>query len=77
MGQSDRFEYQCQRAQLVEHLTKDSGGPGSNPTLIHHYFSHPIKNVLKCKQYFALVEKVTIKGLISKPLHSAKFFSIL
>lgn len=30
-----------QTAQWLEHLTKDSGGPGLNPGLVRHYFSHP------------------------------------
>lgn len=29
-------------AQLVEHLARDSGRPGLNPGLFHHYFSHTI-----------------------------------
>lgn len=38
--QSDIFEYQCQIAQLLEYMTRDSGSQGSNTSLIHHYFSH-------------------------------------
>ena len=40
--QSDRFKYQRHIALLVEHLTRDLGGPGSNPGLVCHYFSHPV-----------------------------------
>uniref|UniRef100_K1Q0S1 Uncharacterized protein n=1 Tax=Magallana gigas TaxID=29159 RepID=K1Q0S1_MAGGI len=36
---TDRFEYRRQIAQLVEHLTRDSGGPGSNPGLVYNYAS--------------------------------------
>lgn len=36
--------------QLVEHLTRDSGGPSSNPGLVCHYLSHPIAlyHVFQC-----------------------------
>lgn len=43
----DRFEHRCQIAQLVTHLTRDLGGLDSNPGLIRHYFSHPVKSLLK------------------------------
>lgn len=32
-------------AQLVEHLTRHSGGPGSNPGVFRYYFSHPVTHV--------------------------------
>lgn len=28
--------------QLVDHLTEDSGGPGQNPSQVHHVYSHPV-----------------------------------
>lgn len=31
-----------QIAQLVEHVAIDSGCPGYNPGVVHHYFSHLI-----------------------------------
>lgn len=41
MWRSDWFDDLCQIAQLVAHLTtKNSEGGGSNPGLVHHYFSH-------------------------------------
>lgn len=42
MWWSSWFEYKHQLAQFVEHPTTDSEGPGSNPCLVRHYFSHPI-----------------------------------
>lgn len=42
MWWSSWFEYKHQLAQFVEHPTTDSEGPGSNPSLVRHYFSHPI-----------------------------------
>lgn len=39
---SEWFEYWHQIAQLVEHLTRDSGGPGLNSCLVSNYFSHPV-----------------------------------
>lgn len=27
---------------IVEHLTRDSGGTDSNPSLVRHDFSHPV-----------------------------------
>lgn len=38
---SDWFKYQRQVAQLVEHLTRNSGGLCSNFNLVRYYFSHP------------------------------------
>lgn len=38
LWRSDQFKYQSQTAQLVEHLTRGSGGLGLNPGLVHHYF---------------------------------------
>lgn len=32
--------------QLVEHLARDWGGLGSNPALVHYYFSHLITKAL-------------------------------
>lgn len=34
-----RFEYRRQIAHSVEHLSRDSGGLGSNPGLVHHYYN--------------------------------------
>lgn len=31
-------------SSVVEHLTRDSVGPGSKPSLVCHYFSYPITN---------------------------------
>lgn len=31
------------QAQLVEHMTRFTGGKDSNPGLVCHYFSHPTK----------------------------------
>lgn len=31
-----------QRAQLVEHVDRDLEGLGSNPNVLHIFFSHPI-----------------------------------
>lgn len=28
--------------QWIEYLIRDSGGPGLNFGLVHHYFSHPV-----------------------------------
>lgn len=43
---SDRFNLQRKIAQLIEQLTNESiqggGGIGSNPCVVHHYFSHLI-----------------------------------
>lgn len=76
------------RLPAVQLLTPDSlfdraldlrfRGPGfeswSGPSL----FLHPITNVLiYIEQYLGFVEKVTIKGSIQKPLHSATISSIL
>lgn len=36
LWQSDRIENKCQIAQLVQHLTRDSGGLGLNPGLVCH-----------------------------------------
>lgn len=41
-SQSESVEYLRQKAQAVEHLTRDSGCPGSNPNLFCNYFSHLI-----------------------------------
>lgn len=42
---ADQFKYQCQMAQLVDHLTRDSGGLCLNPGLVSHYFSHPVTHL--------------------------------
>lgn len=39
-----QIKYQCQIAQLKEHLTGDSGGLGLNPDLVRHYIAHPCYN---------------------------------
>lgn len=46
---SDKFKCWHQIAQLVQHMTRNSGGrvqipvwPGSNLSLVHQYFSHPV-----------------------------------
>lgn len=39
---ADQFKYQCQTAQLVEHLTRVSR---SNPGLFGHYSFHPVTMV--------------------------------
>lgn len=43
--QSDQFNGR-QIAQTVEHLTRNSGGPGSNPGLVGNYFSHPASLII-------------------------------
>lgn len=46
--QSDQFNGR-QIAQTVEHLTRNSGGPGSNPGLVGNYFSHPASLIITKK----------------------------
>lgn len=41
-SQSDLVEYLQQKAQAVEHPTRDSGCPGSNLNMVCNYFSHLI-----------------------------------
>lgn len=36
------FNHCCQITQLVEQVTRDSGGLCSKPDVDHHYFSHPV-----------------------------------
>lgn len=43
MWRSDWFEYQM-ITQLVEHITRDSECPGSNPSLVLHYFCYTCIN---------------------------------
>lgn len=42
LWRSNPFKYGCQIAQLVENLTRDSGSPGFNPSLVCYYFSHQV-----------------------------------
>lgn len=46
MWQSDHFEYRHQIAQFEEYLTIDSGGSGSNASLVRDYFSQSVTNWL-------------------------------
>lgn len=42
MSQTGLNTGMSEMAQRVEHLTRYSKGQGSNPSLVHHYFFHPI-----------------------------------
>lgn len=39
-------EEQCDIQTFVEHLTRDSVGPSSNPSLVRHYFSYSVTFVI-------------------------------
>lgn len=47
---SDWFECWPQIAQVVDHLTRISGGLGSNPGLVCYYGSHPVTSGAKSVQ---------------------------
>lgn len=55
---SDPFHDWRQITQLIEYLTRDSGGPGSNPCLVHRHFYWNVTSGMTFSWYLQMSLKI-------------------